>query len=84
MARAITFEQTGGPSVLKMVEIQVAKPQKTEVQLRQLAIEVNYVDVYHRTGLYPMSGAIKIPGVSAVGIIEAVGDEVTRFHVGDK
>lgn len=84
MAKAVIFEQAGAPSVLKMVDVPTKQPAKGEVLLRQTAIEVNYIDVYHRTGAYVLHNNPKIPGVSAVGVIEAVGEEVYKFKVGER
>lgn len=80
----MVFEQPGDPSVLKLVEVPTKQPAKGEVLLRQTAIEVNYIDVYHRTGVYELKNNPKIPGVSAVGVIEAVGEGVYKFRVGEK
>lgn len=83
MAKAIRLERTGGPEVLKLVEVQVGAPAHGEVRVRQTAIGVDFVDVYHRTGLYPLTLPTGL-GVEAVGIVEAVGEGVTRLSPGDR
>ncbi|THD74285.1 MAG: quinone oxidoreductase [Phenylobacterium sp.] len=80
--RAIRFDQTGGPEVLKLVEVETPAPKPGQVLVRHTAIGVNFIDTYHRTGLYPL----KLPsglGSEAAGVVEAVGEGVTRFQVGD-
>ena len=80
--KAIRFETTGGPEVLKLVEIDKPEPKAGQVLVRQEAIGVNFIDTYHRTGLYPL----KLPsglGMEGAGVVEAVGEGVTRFAVGD-
>ena len=54
MVHAIRFRQTGGPEVLEWQEVEVGKPGPGEVRLRHTAIGLNYIDTYHRTGLYPV------------------------------
>jgi NADPH2:quinone reductase len=81
--RAIRFEQTGGPEVLELVEVETPKPGPGEVLIRHEAIGVNFIDTYHRSGLYP----VKLPsglGSEAAGAVEAVGEGVIRFQVGDR
>ena len=81
--KAIRFDQTGGPDVLRLADVELAPPGPEEIRLRQTAIAVNYIDTYHRSGLYP----VKLPsgvGLEAVGVVEAVGAGVTDFAVGDR
>ena len=81
--RAILFETTGGPNVLELVEIDRPEPKPGQVLIRHAAIGVNFIETYQRSGLYPM----KLPsglGGEAAGVVEAVGDGVTRFKVGDR
>src|SRR5689334_8568655 len=81
--RAIRFERTGGPEVLELREIDAPRPGPGEVLIRHQAIGVNFIDTYHRTGLYP----VPLPsglGSEAAGVVEAVGDGVTRFRPGDR
>jgi len=53
--KAIRFEQPGGPEVMKLVDVEVGKPGPGQVRVRQTAIGLNYIDTYHRTGLYPVA-----------------------------
>ncbi|MGZ6020919.1 MAG: alcohol dehydrogenase catalytic domain-containing protein, partial [Phenylobacterium sp.] len=81
--RAIRLEQTGGPEVLKLVEVETPTPGPGQILLRHGAIGVNFIETYLRSGLYPM----KLPaglGGEAAGVVEAVGEGVTRFKVGDR
>lgn len=85
MAHAIRFHETGGPEVLRWeaVEVGEAGVPAGQVRLRQHAVGLNYIDTYHRTGLYP----VPLPsglGVEAAGVVEAVGDGVTDFVPGDR
>ena len=80
--KAIRFEQTGGPGVLQLTEVPAPKPGPGQILVRHQAIGINFIDTYHRTGLYPL----KLPsglGMEAAGVVEAVGDGVTRFAPGD-
>lgn len=81
--RAITFDRTGGPDVLTLVDIPMPTPAVGEILVRQTAIGVNFIDTYHRSGLYP----VKLPsgiGLEGAGVVEAVGEGVTRFAPGDR
>ena len=82
-AKAIRIERTGGPDVLQYVDFEVGAPGADEVQLRHTAIGVNYIDVYDRTGLYPMAlpGSL---GREAAGVVLAVGRKVKGFRKGDR
>lgn len=80
--RAIRFEQTGGPEVLQLVDASTPTPGPGQVLVRHVAIGVNFIDTYHRTGLYPVKLPC-IPGGEAAGDVEAIGEGVTRFKVGD-
>jgi NADPH2:quinone reductase len=81
--RAIRFHETGGPEVLRLEELEVAAPGPGEAQLRQRAIGVNFVDTYHRGGLYPLPLPSGV-GVEAAGVVEAVGPGVTLVRPGDR
>ena len=81
--RAIRFEKTGGPEVLQLVEIDTPEPKPGQARLRHEVIGVNFIDTYHRSGLYPVKLPC-IPGGEAVGIVDAVGEGVTRVKVGDR
>jgi NADPH2:quinone reductase len=84
MTKAIQIHQTGGPEVLKWEEIQVGDPGPNQVRLKQTACGLNYIDVYGRTGLYPVAGFPATLGMEAVGIVEAIGDGVDSLVVGDR
>ena len=83
MSRAIRVHAVGGPEVLQWDEIEVAEPAPGQVRLRQEAAGLNYIDVYHRTGLYPQPLPF-IPGVEGAGVVEAVGPDVTNLKAGDR
>ena len=81
--KAIKIKKTGGPEVINLEEITLRKPQKNEVLIEHVGIGLNYIDTYHRSGLYPLvlpSGL----GMEASGIIKEVGSNVSNFSVGDK
>jgi len=81
--RAIQIEALGGPDVLRVVDLPKPTPKSGEILVAQAAIGINFIDTYHRTGLYP----IKLPsglGMEGAGLVEAVGDGVTRFKAGDR
>lgn len=80
---AIQVRQTGGPEVLEYVEIETPKPKEGEVLVRLMAIGVNFIDVYHRTGLYKMDLPF-VPGSEAAGVVEAIGPGVPGFTEGDR
>ena len=81
--KAVKFEKNGGPEVLKLEEITLGKPSNDEVLIEHIAIGLNYIDTYHRSGLYPLNLPSGI-GMEASGIIKEVGPNVTNFSVGDK
>ena len=81
--KAIRFHQTGGPEVLKYESIEIGQPGPGEVLLRQQAVGVNFIDVYHRTGLYPLPLPSGI-GLEGAGIVEAIGQGVSDFKPGDR
>jgi NADPH2:quinone reductase len=83
MTNAIRVHQTGGPEALKWEEVDVAEPGPGQVKLRQEASGLNYIDVYHRIGLYPQPLPF-IPGVEGAGVVAAVGDGVTGLQPGDR
>jgi NADPH2:quinone reductase len=83
MPHAIRFEQTGGPEVLRWEELAVGEPGPAEARLRQHACGVNFIDIYHRTGLYPLPLPSGI-GLEGAGVVEAVGSEVKHLAPGDR
>ena len=82
-AHAIRFQKTGGPEVLQWEEVDVPAPAPGELQLRHKAVGLNYIDTYHRTGLYPLPMPSGI-GLEAAGVVEQVGQGVTEFKPGDR
>jgi NADPH2:quinone reductase len=83
MARAIIIEATGGPEALTLVDRPVGEPGPGEVRLRHHAIGLNFIDVYHRTGLYTLPLPLGI-GMEAAGVVEAVGTGVTHLLPGQR
>lgn len=84
MSKAIVARRTGGPEVLKWVELDPGQPGPGEVLLRQTAIGVNFVDIYNREGLYPWAGDFLVPGGEAAGVIAAIGPDVAGFAIGER
>ena len=80
---AIQVRQHGGPEALDYVEVEKPKPKSGEVLVRLESIGINFIDVYHRTGLYTLPLPF-IPGSEGAGVVEEVGDGVTEFHKGDR
>src|SRR5437868_13140403 len=83
MPHAIRVHQTGGPEVLKWEEVEVGEPGPGQIRLRQEAAGLNFIDVYHRTGLYPQPLPFT-PGVEGAGVVEAIGPDVTSVKAGDR
>lgn len=76
--------ETGGPEVLLWEDYDPGQPGPGEALLRQEAVGLNFIDVYHRTGLYPLPSLPATPGMEGVGIVEAIGEDVTEVEVGDR
>lgn len=81
--RAIRFSQIGGPEVMQPVDLPEPMPGPLEVRIRHAAIGVNFIDTYHRSGLYPLPLPSGL-GLEGVGVVDAVGEGVTRFALGDR
>jgi len=82
MAKSIIINKHGGPEVLELVDVKVRSPGPKHIRIKNLAIGLNFIDTYHRTGLYP----IKLPcglGMEGAGVVEEVGSEVKIFSKGD-
>jgi NADPH2:quinone reductase len=84
MPKAIRIHQHGGPEVLKWEEVDPGTPGPGEALVRHEAVGLNFIDVYHRTGLYPLPSLPATPGMEAAGVVEAVGPEVTEVAAGDR
>src|SRR4051812_8230086 len=83
MPKAIRVHATGGPEVLSWEEVPVGEPGPGEARVRHTAIGLNFIDTYHRCGLYKLPLPFT-PGQEAAGVVEALGPEVTGFKVGDR
>jgi NADPH2:quinone reductase len=84
MNHALVVEKYGGSEVLQWREAPLADPAPGEVRIRHSAIGLNYIDVYHRTGLYPTEGLPFTPGLEAAGVVVALGAGVEEFSPGDR
>ncbi|HYZ48431.1 MAG TPA: quinone oxidoreductase [Sphingomonas sp.] len=83
MARVARIERTGGPEVIAWADVDLPPPGPGEVRMRNTAVGLNFIDVYHRSGLYP----VELPtglGVEAAGVVEAVGEGVSEWQPGDR
>jgi NADPH:quinone reductase len=83
-AYAIRFQRIGGPEVLNIEQVVVGAPQAGHVLVRHTAIGLNYIDTYHRSGLYPIQTFPSGIGLEAAGVVERVGDGVADFKEGDR
>lgn len=83
MPHAIRIRKTGGPEVLRWEKVAVPPPASGEVTVRQAAVGLNFIDIYHRTGLYPLPLPSGL-GMEGAGTVEAVGEGVGDFKVGDR
>ena len=84
MTHAIRIHETGGPEKMLWEEVDVGNPGEGEVRLRHTAVGLNFIDVYHRTGLYPLPALPHVLGMEGCGVIEAVGPGVSELAVGDR
>jgi NADPH2:quinone reductase len=83
MPKAIQIRRYGGPEVLELTDVPSGEPGPGQIRIRHQAVGLNFIDVYHRTGLY--GGALPMtPGMEAAGIVEAVGEGVTHLAPGDR
>jgi NADPH2:quinone reductase len=83
MARAVRFDHIGGPEVLRLEQVDIGAPGVGEVRVRHTYVAVNFIDIYFRTGRYPLPLPNGL-GSDAVGVVEAVGSGVTDIKVGDR
>jgi NADPH2:quinone reductase len=83
-AMAVRIHETGGPDVLKYEQVTVGKPGPGEALVRQSAIGVNFIDVYHRSGLYKIEPLPAVIGMEGAGTVEAVGEGVRAVKKGDR
>jgi len=84
MSKAIRIYETGGPEVLKWEDFDPGKPEAGQALVRHEAVGLNFIDVYHRTGLYPLPGLPATPGLEGAGIVEEIGEGVSEVAVGDR
>ncbi|MBM3580873.1 MAG: quinone oxidoreductase, partial [Alphaproteobacteria bacterium] len=83
MTKAIRFHQTGGPEVLKWEDVEVGEPGPGQIRIRHTAIGLNYLDTYHRSGVYPLPLPSGV-GSEGAGVVTAVGKGVKEFKKGDR
>lgn len=83
MAYRMAFQKTGGPEVIERQDFTPVPPGPGELAIRHTAIGVNFIDTYHRSGLYPV-GLPAAPGIEASGVVEAIGEGVGGFAPGDR
>jgi NADPH:quinone reductase len=83
MTKVVRVRTPGGVEQFEIADVELPPPAAGEIRIRQTAIGVNFVDIYQRSGLYPMPPA-NIPGIEGVGVVEAVGADVTSPAVGDR
>ena len=81
--RAVRISQTGGPEVLTIERVEVGDPGPGEIRIRHVACGLNYIDIYHRSGVYPVPLPTGL-GMEGAGIVEAVGEGVTHLKAGDR
>ena len=81
--KAVVISKTGGPEVLEIKDIKLSDPKSGEVLIKNEAIGLNYIDTYHRSGLYPVELPSNI-GIEGAGVIEKIGPDVKTFQVGDR
>ena len=83
MTRAIRLHEHGGPDVMRWEDVEVGDPGPGEARVRHTAVGLNYIDTYHRTGLYPVEAPHGL-GLEAAGTVEALGEGVEHLSVGDR
>jgi NADPH2:quinone reductase len=84
MSRAIRIHEIGGPEVLRLEEVDPGRPGPGEVLLRQTAVGLNFIDTYHRSGLYPLPSLPHGLGMEAAGVVDEVGEGVAELAPGDR
>ena len=84
MVKAIRIHQPGGPEVMRLEEIELAAPGPGQVQIRQHAVGVNFIDIYFRNGAYPAPSLPFTPGNEGAGEVIAVGPDISKFQPGDR
>ena len=84
MSKAIRIHETGGPEVLRWEDVEVGSPGPGQVRLRQTAVGLNYIDTYHRSGLYPLPALPAVIGMEGAGVVEEIGEGVTNVFPGQR
>ena len=84
MSKVIRIYETGGPEVLKWEDVDVGEPGPGEAKIRHSAVGLNYIDIYGRTGLYPLPSFPHALGMEGAGVVEAIGEGVNEVSVGDR
>jgi NADPH2:quinone reductase len=84
MSQAIVIEQYGGPDIFKYVNVKDGKPGPGEIAVRHTAVGLNFLDIYHRKGVYPVDSFPAILGTEACGYVEDIGDGVEGLRIGDR
>src|SRR6056297_3588826 len=84
MPHAICMHEHGGPEVLRWEEIDARPLERGEIRVRHEAVGLNYIDVYHRTGLYPVPALPCVPGLEGAGEVIELGPEVNGLEIGDR
>jgi NADPH2:quinone reductase len=84
MTHAIRIHEYGGPEQLRWEKVTVGTPGAGEARIRHTAVGLNFIDVYHRTGLYPLPQLPHVLGMEGCGVVEAVGEGVSEIAVGDR
>ena len=84
MTKAIRIHRSGGPEVMTWEDVEVPAPGAGEVRVKHAAVGLNFIDVYHRTGLYPLPALPIGLGLEAAGVVEALGEGVADLDVGDR
>ena len=84
MCRAVRIHETGGAEVLKWEEVPVGKPGPGEALVHHTAVGLNYIDIYHRSGLYPLPALPAVIGMEGAGMVEAVGEGVDEVAIGER
>jgi len=84
MAKAIRIHETGGPEVMRFEDYDPGRPAAGEALVRHEAVGLNFIDVYHRNGTYPLPSLPAVLGMEGAGVVEVVGEGVTEVAVGDR
>ncbi len=84
MTKAIRIHETGGPEVLRWEDFDVPAPGSGQVRIRNTAVGLNFIDTYHRTGLYPVPAFPAVIGMEGAGVVEEIGPDVSGFQVGQR